>query len=57
MFDDPPLSQLRSAPQTLRCDISPLIRLRHEGGEGWRMLRVALRNAALELTIAAETVL
>jgi len=49
MFVDPPLSQLGFAKtQTPRCDISPLRRLRREGGEGWWMLRVALRNAALE---------
>jgi hypothetical protein len=48
MFVDPHPSQLRSASPTLRCDTFPLQWLRHEGEGSWRMLRAALRNAALE---------
>ena len=51
---DPHPSQLRSAPQTLRCDTFPLSVLRTKGEGSCRMLRVAPRNAALDLEIRAE---
>src|SRR5438477_622315 len=56
LFDYPHPSQLGFAKsQTPRCDTFPLQRLRREGERTFRMLMVALRNAALEIPGTAHS--